>query len=173
MNFKNWIVLGLIAIVTCVAGNSSLALAESARFSGIGKQVISDKLTGLSWQKGDSFQEIKKGMSWYEAVDYVNKKNKEKFGGFQDWRLPTMDELKNIWDETRPLRSKDGEPVGLPPLFANGGSYYLWTANERNLDHAWYFGLGQKEEYFNLKELGDLEQGVKMVRSSKKSGKKP
>ena len=26
------------------------------------------------------------------------------------------------------------------------------------------FGLGFKEEYFNLKDLGDLDQGVKMVR---------
>jgi len=40
----------------------------------------------------------------------------------------------------------------------------LWTAKERGLENAWYFGLGFKEEYFNLKDLGDLGQGVKMVR---------
>lgn len=173
MSFKHWIVLSLLAIFTGISGISTLGQTETGRFSDNGKQVISDKQTGLSWQKGDSFAEIKKGMNWYEAVDYINKKNKEKFGGYQDWRLPTLDEFKGIWDEKRPLRSKDGEPVGLPSLFSGGGSYYLWTANERNLDHAWYFGLGQKEEYFNLKELGDLEQGVKMVRDNKKVGKKP
>ena len=102
---------------------------------------------------------------------YVNRKNREKFGGHNDWRLPTLGELKDIWDSSRPLRSKDGEPIGLSSLFSGGGSYYLWTADERNLDHAWYFGLGQKEEYFNLKELGDLEQGARMVRSDKKGGK--
>ena len=42
-----------------------------------------------------------------------------------------------------------------------------YPGNERNLDNAWYFGLGQKEDYFNLKELGDLDQGVKMVRETK------
>lgn len=169
MNFKHWVILVLFAVIAGVSGNS--ALAQNSRFSDNGKQVITDRQTGLAWQKGDSFLEIKKGMSWYEAVGYVSRKNKEKFGGHQDWRLPTIDEFKTVWDEKRLLHSKDGEPVGLPSPFADGGSYYLWTANERNLDHAWYFGLGHKEEYFNLKELGDLEQGVKMVRGKMKSGK--
>ena len=58
---------------------------------------------------------------------------------------------------------KDDETLGLPPGFKGGGSYYIWTQDERGLDHAWYFGLGHKENYFNLKDLADLEQGVKMV----------
>jgi hypothetical protein len=52
-------------------------------------------------------------------------------------------------------------------VFASGGSYYLWTGTERNLDNAWYFGLGQREDYWNLKDLGDLDQGVKMVRKTR------
>jgi hypothetical protein len=97
-------------------------------------------------------------------VEYVDGKNVAKFAGFSDWRLPTMDELRGIWDSQRNLKSKDGEPIGLPPVFKGMGSYYLWSGDERSLDNAWYFGLGQKEDYFNLKDLGDLEQGVKMVR---------
>ena len=63
------------------------------------------------------------------------------------------------------IKSKDAETLGLPSGFTNGGSYYLWTGDERGLDHAWYFGLGNKENYFNLKDLADMEQGVKMVYS--------
>jgi len=144
------------------------ALADpSARFTVHDNATVTDTQTGLMWQKNDSYHELKKGMNWYQALEYVERKNREKFAGYTDWRLPKLAELKGLWDERRPLKSKDGEPLGLPPAFSGGGSYYLWTGNERNLDNAWYFGLGQGEDYFNLKDMGDLDQGVKMVRKTK------
>lgn len=75
-----------------------------------------------------------------------------------------MAELNNLWSPSGNIKSKDEETLGLTSEFQGGGSYYLWTDEERGLDHAWYFGLGQKENYFNLKDLADMEQGVKMVR---------
>ncbi|QPJ60885.1 MAG: DUF1566 domain-containing protein [Candidatus Nitronauta litoralis] len=131
-------------------------------------ETVTDHKSQLMWQKGDSFHELKKGMTWYDALEYVDRKNNEKFAGHSDWRLPSMKELSELWDKNRPHLSKDGEPIGLPKPFVSGGSYYLWSSDERNLDNVWYFGLGQREDYFNLKELGDLDQGVKMVRDVKK-----
>ncbi len=132
--------------------------------------VVVDAQTGLMWQKADSYHELKQGMNWYEALEYIDKKNAEQFAGYSDWRLPTMKELSELWSEEKAVKSKDGEPLGLSEAYAGGGSYYLWSGDERGLDNAWYFGLGQKEEYFNLKDLGDLDQGVKMVRDPKKAG---
>ena len=129
--------------------------------------TVTDKNTGLIWQKGDSFHDIKNGLNWYDALEYITLKNSEKFAGHNDWRLPTLTELNNLWQTTGSVKSKDDENLGLPAEFQGGGSYYIWTGEERGLDHAWYFGLGQKENYFNLKDLADLEQGVKMVRSNK------
>ena len=128
--------------------------------------TVTDKNTGLVWQKGDSFHDIKNGLNWYDALEYITLKNSEKFAGYDDWRLPSLTELNNLWQTTGRVKSKDDETLGLPSVFQGGGSYYIWTGEERGLDHAWYFGLGQKENYFNLKDLADLEQGVKMVRSS-------
>lgn len=141
--------------------------AGPARFTTDSKGTVLDTRTGLMWQKADSYHEVKKGMSWYEALEYVDGKNTEKFAGYSDWRLPTLDELRQIWDSKRMIESKDGEPIGLPEVFAGGGSYYLWTGTERNLNNAWYFGLGQHEDYWNLKDLGDLDQGVKVVRKAR------
>lgn len=127
--------------------------------------TVLDRQTGLMWQKGDSFHDLKKGLNWYDALEYVGGKNSEKYAGYNDWRLPTMNELNALWDSSRSIKSKDGELIGLSAEFAGGGSYYLWSGDERGLDNVWYFGLGQKENYFNLKDLADLDQGVKMVRN--------
>lgn len=143
------------------------AWALSARFTVDPKGTVLDTQTGLMWQKTDSYHDKKKGMNWYEALEYVDGKNSDKFAGYNDWRLPTLEELRQLWDSKRPVVSKDGDPIGLPEVFASGGSYYLWTGTERNLDNAWYFGLGQREDYWNLKDLGDLDQGVKMVRKAR------
>ena len=141
--------------------------AESARFIPNANGTVLDSATGLMWQKADSFHDGQQGMNWYQALEYVDRKNTEKFAGYNDWRLPTLEEVRVLWDPKRPVNGKDGDPLGLPAVFAGGGSYYIWTGTERNLDNAWYFGLGQKEEYWNLKDLGDLDQGVKLVRKAR------
>ena len=129
--------------------------------------TVTDEGTGLVWQKGDSYHEIKKGINWYDALEYITLKNSEKFAGHDDWRLPSLAELSNLWSSSGKVKSKDEEILGLASDFQSGGSYYIWTSQERGLDHAWYFGLGQKENYFNQKDLADLNQGVKMVRQHK------
>ena len=153
----------VLAIVLLV-GVTYADMAWAARYLDQGNGSVADTNSGLFWQRADSYHELKKGINWYQALEYVDLKNAEKFAGFTDWRLPTIDELKSLYDASRPIKNKDGERIGLPEPFRNGGSYYLWTNTERGLENAWYFGLGFREEYFNLKDLGDLDQGVKMVR---------
>jgi len=137
--------------------------STAPRFENKGEVVV-DRQSGLMWQTADSYHELKKGLNWYEALEYMDAKNTQKLAGHSDWRLPTLEELNDLWDASRPVSSKDGEKIGLPGEFEDKGSYYLWTSNERGLDNVWYFGLGHKENYFNLKDLGDLDQGVKLVR---------
>ncbi len=145
-----------------------LALAAPAtgleRFIDNGDGTVADRSSGLVWQQADSYLENPKPLSWYDALEYVDQKNADKLGGHSDWRLPSMDELTELWNPAVKTRSKDGEAIGLPKLFKDGGAYYLWSGDERSLDNAWYFGLGQKERYFNLKEYADLEQGARLVR---------
>ena len=154
----------VILTIAIMAGITHFNVAWAARHIDKGNGTILDQNSGLLWQQADSYHELKKGMNWYQALEYIDLKNSEKFAGFDDWRLPTLMELKNLYDASRPVKSKDNERIGLPELFRGGGSYYLWTNTERGRENAWYFGLGFKEEYFNLKDLGDLDQGVMMVR---------
>ena len=57
-----------------------------------GDGTVTDKVTGLMWQKGGS----KRAISKRRANFYVKKINKDKFAGYLDWRLPTIEELASL-----------------------------------------------------------------------------
>jgi hypothetical protein len=59
--------------------------------------TIADRATGLMWSKTDSG----KGMNWEAALAWVQAKNKEKYLGYNDWRLPNAKELQSIVDYKR------------------------------------------------------------------------
>jgi len=108
-----WVILATVIIT----GTPFLNSAWAARYLDQGDGSVADKNSGLFWQRADSYHELKKGINWYQALEYVDLKNAEKFAGFDDWRLPTLKELKSLYDASRPIKSKDGERIGLPEPF--------------------------------------------------------
>ena len=58
------------------------------------KNVVTDSIYKLMWQDGE---EMFKG-TYDEAVKYCENLT---FAGFEDWRLPTINELLSITDDTR------------------------------------------------------------------------
>jgi hypothetical protein len=61
-----------------------------------GNGTITDKVTGLVWQKGGSPSDMK----FDSAIKYVEELNSSRFGGYSDWRLPTMEELCSLLEGT-------------------------------------------------------------------------
>lgn len=71
-------------------------------------ETVSDKATGLVWQKGDSGY----GMDWEQALNYCENLS---LAGYDDWRLPNAKELQSIVDYTRSPDTTDSP--ALNPIF--------------------------------------------------------
>jgi hypothetical protein len=76
--------------------------APSYALSGDGLTVY-DNVTGLIWQRspdtdGDGDIDIDDKLTWAQAQAYPATLNAESYGGYDDWRLPTIKELYSLID---------------------------------------------------------------------------
>ena len=112
---------------------SSLALSLNADFIRDNtKLVVNDTKTGLMWQD----DAVGSTMTWANAITTCENLT---LGGYSDWRLPNIRELKSIVDKTR------ANPA-ISPNFTAIASNYYWssTTNASVPSGAWvvYFGNG-------------------------------
>ena len=74
---------------------------------------VHDSITGLTWQQspdtdGDGDIDVSDKLTWTEAQAYPATLNAESYGGYTDWRLPTIKELYSLID----FRGTDPPPEG-------------------------------------------------------------
>lgn len=95
-------------------------------FADNGDGTITDRVTGLSWQKRDDGTT----RNWAAAVSYCEKLA---LGGHDDWRLPSKKELITIIDYGR------ADPAVDPTFFPDTKRGWYWTATSRAVDpsYAW------------------------------------
>ena len=129
------------------------------KFVDNGDGTITDLATGLMWTKYDSGF----GMTWEEALAWVQQKNKENYLGYNDWRLPNAKELQSIVDYTRSPDTTNSPAID--PIFnctqiineAGEVDYpYYWTSTTHvNMmeghEGAWaiYIAFGRGLGYMN------------------------
>ena len=95
-----------------------------------GDGTITDPNTGYMWKKTDAWLDVKKfytGADHREYVDWVNK-NKDKFGGYDNWRIPNKAEALTLFDKTgvKSLVDKNGTSYPIDGIFAPGGASNTW-----------------------------------------------
>jgi len=81
--------------------------------------TISDKATGLMWQKSGSSTSLENR----DAKNYIKRLNKERFAGHSDWRMPTVEELASLLAK----RKKGG--VHIDPVF-DSKQITCWTVDQ-------------------------------------------
>ncbi len=88
--------------------------------------VIQDSQTGLMWTQKDSYVDVGHSLNWNESKEYVEKLT---LGGYNDWRLPTIAELKTIYEPSKLNKDIFGGKLKLDPIFAPRGPYSYWSAD--------------------------------------------
>ena len=90
-----------------------------------GDKVVVDNATGLMWhQSGADDCLLGESMKWDETKRWLKKLNKSGYAGYQDWRLPTVDEAASL------LESSDmNGNLYIDPVFSKN-QRWIWTGDK-------------------------------------------
>lgn len=102
-----------------------------------------DNRTAKMWMTMD-FRNVegRQPHNWEEAMAWADKMNRKRYGGFSDWRVPTITEYEEIYDTAATKVAYDGNEkfkVGYPAAFEDGGGYGFWSKNVVGLKSAKFF----------------------------------
>jgi hypothetical protein len=107
---------------------------------GRGGEVVIDHATELVWTRGpdangDGQINAADKMTWAKAVDYADTLNARGYGGYHDWRLPSIRELYSLMD-CRGTDISAFSPAGVPCIDADyfDFSYGDTAAGDREID---------------------------------------
>jgi serine/threonine-protein kinase len=97
-------------------------------FGAVKDGALVDSMTNLTWQQSGS-ESI---LSWDQAHRYVLSLNRQKFGGYENWRLPTINELLSLLTPPPP-----GEDFCFDsPL--SSVQKWVWSGDTRSKRAAWF-----------------------------------
>jgi len=99
-----------------------------------GDGTVTDYATDLVWQKKGSNTII----SYDKAKKYIYRLNKEKFGGYSDWRLPTLEELISLLE-----KEELNKHLYIYPVF-NRYQAWCWSADIWSYKGAYSLHYGYK-----------------------------
>jgi hypothetical protein len=91
-------------------------------------EVWEDSETGLMWTVEDNGSDL----NWSQSQNYCESLT---LGGYTDWRLPTLEELENLYDANASKQYKAKGPINLKAAS-------LWSGTRNNSGDAWSFNFG-------------------------------
>ncbi len=145
---------------------SAAAAGETARYVDHGDQTVTDTQTGLMWQRLDAYLDTGHWMNWYESFDYVDRLNREGFGGYSDWRLPTVRELRTLYEADKTNGRQVGREmvIHMDPVFEPNGGGAHWSSESNGRFNAFglVFNTGRR---FSAPKNSKSRKSVRAVRN--------
>lgn len=134
INFKSVAFIALFLLLGILSSSAFAVSVESndKRYLDHGDGTITDTKTGLMWMKKDSYLHFGHWLNWREAHEYVRQLNDEGFAQYNDWQLPSTDELKTLYEPEKVNSSQVGREMKIhaDPIFEKNGSGTLWSGEE-------------------------------------------
>lgn len=142
--------------------SANAACPSAGRFIDQGDGTVADPESGLIWKRcvqGKSGSDCATGAAaTFPWVGAVNEARSEDFAGFDDWRLPKIEELQSIVDDC------SAGPAVDPMNFPNSDGAEVWSASA-DLDFAtaaWALDFAEGEAVVSRRD--DAKQ-VRLVRA--------
>jgi hypothetical protein len=152
-----------VLIGTFIAAESFAAgeKGRDGRFIAYDNGTVLDTKTNLMWADKDNGRLI----PWTYAQTYCEN---YRGGGYNDWRMPTLDELSALYDETKASSTDcdEGGNVHLTELIRIRCGY-VWSSYAIGTDSAYYFNFYNGREKWCHKIDISFNLRALPVRSSK------
>ncbi len=139
---------------------------SAEKFSTDPTGTITDKATGLQWMRctlgfmwdGNHCIEGKQWYTWFQWKRALNLAKQNGFAGYQDWRLPTIDELETLLKTTC-----GGDKSSTISILANvPGRYWTQTEDKENNQYVWVVNFKNGRSTTQLKSSASYY--VRLVR---------
>ena len=116
--------------------------ARDGRFIAYENGTILDTRTNLMWAERDNGSIV----NWAEAEYYCES---YRGGGYTDWRMPTRDELAELYDGTKTYKSDcgDGNDVHLTGLIRLRCGW-VWASETRGIQAAYFLFYDGKRRWY-------------------------
>ena len=100
-------------------------MSEEGRFVDNKDGTITDIKTNLMWTKTDTMNDLKKWCCYQDCLDYVRQLRENKFAGYDDWRLPTRDQMSTLYNIMFSNKDVYGKEVHISNKFERGGGFTI------------------------------------------------
>lgn len=90
------------------------------------EQVIIDHTTGLTWEQSGSVKPV----PFEKTQQHIKKLNKDGYGGYSDWRLPTLEEAMSLMTP-----EVNENSLHINPIF-DKTQQWLWTTDKLDASYA-------------------------------------
>ncbi len=124
-------------------------------------KVITDYYTGLMWHQSGSIEQLE----WIRGADWISRLNIQKYAGYGDWRIPTVEEATSL------LRRREASmPQYIDPGFSCTQES-IWTRDSYELHPDWFkldimWYVDYTDGYVS-KHFGSCGHYIRPVRSCK------
>ena len=137
------------------------------RFTDNNNGTVTDTETDLTWFKKDSRQLTGKWMHLEKSQKLAVEHNNEVTGGFNDWRVPKLEDIKTIFDKNFSNRDFGNNEIHISDQFEKGGADCCWT-DTINGERAMMFSLVKGRSSW-INKLGDGPFAVRLVRGVRRA----